>query len=170
MTKDGLNALNLEYNYLNLTAEVTDLSDNTLAQAQYRWLADGSKAGVRNNPTGSSGLEYLGSLVYKRDNTGLKLESAGFGGGRIEVSQGTVGNVYTPNYYITDHLGARQPFPAATSPPSAPAGLTARRPLRGISSPATRISRSSPTSTPMQGRGSSGRFYRSSPGPIHSQR
>ncbi len=104
MTTDGLNVLNLEYNYLNLTAEVSDLSDNTLAQ--YRWLADGSKAGVRNSATGSSGLEYLGSLVYKRDNTGLKLESAGFGGGRIEVSQGSGGNVYNPNYYLTDHLSS----------------------------------------------------------------
>ncbi len=47
-----------------------------------------------------------GSLVYKRDNTGLKLESAAVGGGRIEVSQGTGGRTYTPNYQITDHLGS----------------------------------------------------------------
>ncbi len=102
--KDGLNALNLEYNFLNLTAVVRNNSN--VVQAQYRWLADGTKAGVRNSATGTSGLEYLGSLVYKRDNAGLKLESAGFGGGRIEVSHSSGGSVYTPNYYIVDHLGS----------------------------------------------------------------
>ncbi|MDR1671657.1 MAG: hypothetical protein LBR57_03965 [Alistipes sp.] len=96
--------LDYGYNFLNLTAEARDLSDNVLAQ--YRWLADGTKAGVRDTAAGANGYEYLGSLVYKRLNGQLQLESAAFGGGRIEVSQGSSGASYTPNYYLTDHLGS----------------------------------------------------------------
>jgi RHS repeat-associated protein len=103
MTKDGLNSLQLEYNFLNLTGKVSDMSGNALAN--YSWLADGTKTGVRD-ATGTSGYEYIGSLVYKYVNGELQLESAGFGGGRIEVSNGSDGNIYTPNYYITDHLGS----------------------------------------------------------------
>ncbi len=103
MTKDGLNALNLQYNFLNLTSEVRDLSDNILAE--YRWLADGTKVGVKD-AAGTQGLEYIGSLIYKRVGGELQLESTDFGGGRIEVSEGNLGNIYTPNYYFIDHLGS----------------------------------------------------------------
>lgn len=44
MTSDGYNALKLKYNYLNLTAVASDMSDNV--QATYSWLADGTKLGV----------------------------------------------------------------------------------------------------------------------------
>jgi RHS repeat-associated protein len=52
------------------------------------------------------GLEYTGSLIYRRNGNTLELESTSFGGGRIEVSEGTSGNIYTPNYFLTDHLGS----------------------------------------------------------------
>jgi RHS repeat-associated protein len=102
MTTDGLNALQLEYNFLNLTGEVSDSSGDPLAT--YTWLADGTKVGVVDDD--GHGLEYTGSLIYKRNGTSLELESTSFGGGRIEVSEGTSGNIYTPNYFLTDHLGS----------------------------------------------------------------
>ncbi len=45
----------------------------------YRWLADGTKAGVTDN--NGNGFEYLGSFVYVRDASGLNLESVGFSSG-----------------------------------------------------------------------------------------
>jgi RHS repeat-associated protein len=85
-----------------LTGEVSDSSGDPLAT--YTWLADGTKVGVIDGD--GHGLEYTGSLIYKRNGTTLELESTSFGGGRIEVSEGTSGNIYTPNYFLTDHLGS----------------------------------------------------------------
>ncbi|MDL2320477.1 DUF6443 domain-containing protein, partial [Alistipes sp. OttesenSCG-928-B03] len=102
-TRDGLNGLDLKYNFLNLIAEV---SVGGVPKATYSWRADGVKTGVRGE-TESEGLEYLGSLIYKRTaGGGLALESAGFSNGRILAAEGSAGAVYTPNYFITDHLGS----------------------------------------------------------------
>ncbi len=55
----------------------------------------------------TGGLEYLGSLIYKRNaDNELTLESTSFGGGRIEVAETSDGLSYTPNYFIADHLGS----------------------------------------------------------------
>jgi RHS repeat-associated protein len=58
-------------------------------------------------------MEYLGSLIYRRNTQGgpLTLESASFGSGRITVSEtdngsGGIQRKYTPNYFVTDHLGS----------------------------------------------------------------
>jgi RHS repeat-associated protein len=64
-------------------------------------LADGSKVGVKDG-AGSTGSEYLGSLIYQRVGGALVLESTGFGGGRINVASGGS----SVDYYITDHLGS----------------------------------------------------------------
>ena len=70
--------------------------------AIYRWLADGTKAGVRNSAN-SQGYDYLGSLIYKRTGSStVELESAGFGGGRINKTSSS----YEVNYHIADHLGS----------------------------------------------------------------
>jgi hypothetical protein len=53
-TTDGLNALKLEYNFLNVTGVVR--TTGGAIQAQYRWLADGSKVGVKDG-AGSTGSE-----------------------------------------------------------------------------------------------------------------
>jgi RHS repeat-associated protein len=104
MTTDGLNSLDFNYNYLNLLGEVRDSSDDLVAK--YTFLADGTKAGVVNGE-GDFGLEYLGSLVYQRNSSDeITLESAAFGGGRILVSDTGTGYSYTPNYFLTDHLGS----------------------------------------------------------------
>ncbi len=100
MTKDGLNALNLEYNYLNLTGDVKVANGSIVAR--YSWLADGTKTGVKHL-SGTPGFEYLGSLIYQRNSSGgLVLESTGFGGGRINKTSSN----YEVNYHITDHLGS----------------------------------------------------------------
>ncbi|MDL2320624.1 hypothetical protein LJC45_05790 [Alistipes sp. OttesenSCG-928-B03] len=46
-------------------------------------------------------------MIYKRTSGGgLALESAGFSNGRILAAEGSAGAVYSPNYFITDHLGS----------------------------------------------------------------
>ncbi len=89
-------------------------------KAAYRWLADGRKAGVLDG-TGEHGFEYLGSLVYEHTPDGLRLESAAFGGGRIIASQTGNGSgasmSYTPNYFLTDHLGSTRVVVNGTDAP-----------------------------------------------------
>ncbi len=80
------------------------MKQGSTVKAQYRWLADGTKAGVKDNQYGSQGYEYLGSLVYRRTgSSSVILESTGFGGGRINRTS-TGG--YELNYQITDYLGS----------------------------------------------------------------
>ncbi len=107
MTHDGMRGVDLEYNSLNLIKKV---SQGNTANATYRWLADGTKAGVTDNE--GNGFEYLGSFVYQRDAAGLNLESTSFGAGRFVAS--STGEM-TPYYHITDHLGSvRTIFTMAT--------------------------------------------------------
>ncbi len=89
-------------------SRVKDTSNNTLAT--YKWLADGRKASAVNGDN-TFGLEYLGSLVYKKNGGTLELESTAFGGGRINKAS----NDYEVNYFLTDHLGStRAVFNAAS--------------------------------------------------------
>lgn len=103
MIRDGLNSLKLTYNYLNLISEVRSQDDNLLAQ--YTYLADGTKIGVRDG-SGNNGLDYVGSFVYRIRDGVRTLESVAFGGGRIMVSISGETTNYEPNYFITDHLGS----------------------------------------------------------------
>jgi RHS repeat-associated protein len=104
MAKNQREGLGYGYNFLNLLG---DVKSGSTVKATYRWLADGTKAGVKT-PAGTAGYEYLGSLIYTRNSTGgLDLESAAFGGGRIEVSKDIDDNrVYATSYHLTDHLGS----------------------------------------------------------------
>jgi RHS repeat-associated protein len=85
------------------------LQNNTV-KATYTYLADGTKLSaiattVIMIPSYSikiSGFMYLGSMVYKLENSGLALESTSFGGGRVNKTN----NTYDINYFITDHLGS----------------------------------------------------------------
>lgn len=103
MIRDGLNSLKLTYNSLNLISEVRDQADNLLAQ--YTYLADGTKIGVRDG-SGMNGLDYIGSLVYRVQNGVKTLESVAFGGGRIIAGISGETTNFDPNYFITDHLGS----------------------------------------------------------------
>ena len=100
MTSDSRKALNFEYNSLNLLREVKTTAGTT--KARYRWLADGSKLSVRDGE-GNAGFDYLGSLTFKVDRAGRRLETAAFDGGIFRVGEN--GQVEV-NYFITDHLGS----------------------------------------------------------------
>ena len=72
----------------------------------YSYLADGTK--VRAVDADGEGLEYRGSLTFRRSSDGtLTPESIAFPGGRFVAMQGAEGNIQmVPNYHISDHLGS----------------------------------------------------------------
>ena len=82
------------------------------AKALYAYNADGTKVCART--ASGYGFDYLGSLIYQRDGSGTRLESALFGGGRLVSALHFVGarprsiqfSLYEPEYYLTDHLGS----------------------------------------------------------------
>lgn len=97
MTHDGPNNLDLTYNYLNLTEKV--LREGTTL-ANYAYLSDGTKLSATD--ADGNGLYYLGSLVYRKQDSNLSLESAAFSSGRFA----TTDNGIEPHYFLTDHLGS----------------------------------------------------------------
>ena len=101
VTKDWERGLDMSYNCLNLLEYASDNDANAI---NYCYLADGTKLSVTD--VGENGLYYLGSLVYKKQNGVLLLESASFGGGRILAAATTNGVIYSPQYHLTDHLGS----------------------------------------------------------------
>ena len=88
-----------DYNSLNLLSEVR--RDGQPA-AKYDWLADGTKLGVCDG-SGTDGFEYVGSLIYRKSNSGLHLGEALFGDGVIRVNENGTQEV---DYFLTDHLGS----------------------------------------------------------------
>lgn len=97
MTNDGLNGFGVSYNHLNLIEKV--LRGNTIV-AKYSYLSDGTKLSAFNSE--DDGLEYHGSLVYKKQGGGISLESAGFTGGRFISTT----NGLETYFHLTDHLGS----------------------------------------------------------------
>ena len=95
MTHDGVNNLDLNYNYLNLIEKV-ERDGSTLAK--YSYLADGTKLSATDAE--GNGLYYIGSLVYQKQNGTLLLKSAGFNGGRFVATSNST-ELY---YFLTDHL------------------------------------------------------------------
>ena len=99
MVYDSRRGLNLQYNFINLIRNVSDLSTGTV-KAAYTYSADGVKRRVED--ADRRGYRYRGDLVYRLENGISTLESASFAGGRIVRS----GSDYLPKYFITDHLGS----------------------------------------------------------------
>lgn len=97
MITDSRNTLNFTYNVLNL---LHDVKIGSVTKVKYYYLGDGTKLRVRDAE--GNGFDYLGSLMYKNDATGLQLEAANFGGGVIRMNNGDIGI----NYFLTDHLGS----------------------------------------------------------------
>lgn len=97
MTYDGANNLDIAYNCLNMIQKVE--KGGTLL-ANYSYLTDSTKFSAVK--ASGEGLYYLGSLVYKRQNNKLMLESATFSGGRFVSSS----NGIETHYFVTDHLGS----------------------------------------------------------------
>ena len=94
LTKDSRKGLEYKYNRLNLLEEVW--KDGEM-KAQYNYLADGTKLGVRDG-SGKNGYDYVGSVVYKVVD------------GRREFDRAIAGDVhFTANgirYALTDQLGS----------------------------------------------------------------
>ena len=95
---DNHSDLYLEWNNLNLIKKVSD-SNGVLVN--YSYLADGTK--VRALDASGDGLEYRGSLTFRRSGTSLTLEGISFPGGRfVTKSDGSL----ALRYHITDYLGS----------------------------------------------------------------
>lgn len=90
--------LNLIYNHLNLIEKVRN---NGVVQANYSYLADGTKLSGLNSE--DCGLVYLGSLVYLKLYSEYFLKNARFSGGRLYTN---LKDDSVPVYHITDHLGS----------------------------------------------------------------
>ena len=57
------------------------------------------------------GLLYLGSLIYRKQEESISLESAGFAGGRFVARETAAGSkVMVPMLHVTDHLGSVRAF------------------------------------------------------------
>ena len=103
MTYDASSGFSIEWNDLNLIKKVSD-GDGVLVN--YTYLADGTK--IRAVDADGEGLEYRGSLTFRRSSDGtLTPESIAFPGGRFVAMQGSDGSIQMmPNYHISDHLGS----------------------------------------------------------------
>ena len=103
ITYDAASGLSMQWSPLNLIKKVSD-SNGVLVN--YSYLADGTK--IRAVDADGEGLEYRGSLTFRRSSDGtLTPESIAFSGGRIVAVTGSGGAVsFVANHHVTDHLGS----------------------------------------------------------------
>ena len=103
ITYDVTSGLTMEWNHLDLIKKV---SNNSGVLINYTYLSDGTK--VRSVDASGEGLEYRGSLTFRRSSDGtLTPEGIAFPGGRFVAMQGADGSIQmVPNYHIADHLGS----------------------------------------------------------------
>ena len=103
ITYDVTSGLTMEWNHLDLIKKV---SNNSGVLINYTYLSDGTK--VRSVDVSGEGLEYRGSLTFRRSSDGtLTAEGIAFPGGRFVAMQGSDGCIQmVPNYHIADHLGS----------------------------------------------------------------
>ena len=103
ITYNVTSGLTMEWNHLDLIKKV---SNNSGVLINYTYLSDGTK--VRSVDASGEGLEYRGSLTFRRSSDGtLTPESIAFPGGRFIAMQGADGSIQmVPNYHIADHLGS----------------------------------------------------------------
>ena len=92
----------LEWNSIGLIKKVSG-TGGTLVN--YSYLADGTKISALDDQ--GNGLEYRGSLTFRRNGSNLQIEGIDFPGGRFVAQEnGTGGITLVPHYHITDHLGS----------------------------------------------------------------
>ena len=102
VTYDSASGTTLEWNTLGLIKKVSAI-DGTLVN--YSYLADGTKISALDDQ--GNGLEYRGSLTFRRNGSSLQIEGIDFPGGRFVAKEnGTDGITLVPHYHITDHLGS----------------------------------------------------------------
>ena len=100
LLEDERRGLLFGYNGLGLLETVSGTGGSL--QARYRWLADGTKLGVRDG-SGENGYDYAGSFVYRVSGGERELEGVLWEGGVIRLD--STGK-QVPRYFIRDHLGS----------------------------------------------------------------
>ena len=90
--------LQMSYNLCNLPTQITTVNGKTV---KYTYFADGTK--FKAVDAVGSGFVYTSSLRWSVENGALVPESIAITGGRA-VCDST--NMWSANYYITDHLGS----------------------------------------------------------------
>ena len=98
MTQNVEAGLQMSYNLCNLPSQITTVNGKTV---KYTYFADGTKFKAVN--AAGNGFAYTGSLRWRVENGTLTPESMAITGGRA-VCDST--NMWSANYYITDHLGS----------------------------------------------------------------
>ena len=98
--------MSLDWNNLGLVEKVS-LGDTVLVN--YAYLADSTKVSALDDD--GDGLLYLGSLIYRKQEESISLESAGFAGGRFVARETAAGSkVMVPMIHVADHLGSVRAF------------------------------------------------------------
>ena len=100
LLEDERRGLLFGYNGLGLLETVSGTGGSL--QARYRWLADGTKLGVRDG-SGENGYDYAGSFVYRVSGGERELEGVLWEGGVIRLD--STGK-QVARYFIRDHLGS----------------------------------------------------------------
>ena len=93
ITTEGVNGLQISYNFLNLPTQIFCWGDYP---DYYAYLADGTK--ILHEYSDGKQDRYIGSLVYEYESA----PTMAFGGGRI-IGTGDGSEVH---YFLTDHLGS----------------------------------------------------------------
>ncbi len=102
VTYDSTSGTTLEWNSIGLIKKVSGTSGTLV---NYSYLADGTKISALDDQ--GNGLEYRGSLTFRRNGSSLQIEGIDFPGGRFVAQEnGTGGITLVPHYHITDHLGS----------------------------------------------------------------
>ena len=94
----GCGGLQISYNICNLPKQITAANGTSV---KYSYFADGTK--FKAVDAAGNGFAYTGSLRWSVQNGALTPESVAITGGRA-VCDST--NMWSANYYITDHLGS----------------------------------------------------------------
>ena len=100
LLEDERRGLSFGYNGLGLLETVRGTGGSL--QSRYRWLADGTKLGVRDG-SGEDGYDYAGSFVYRVSGGERELEGVLWEGGVIRLDST---GAQAARYFIRDHLGS----------------------------------------------------------------
>lgn len=79
MVYDSRKNLTYLYNFLNL---VDTVKQNQSIKATYKWSANGMKLSVRDG-AGTNGFDYVGSVVYSRNEQSINIDAIQFDHGVI---------------------------------------------------------------------------------------
>lgn len=100
MIHNGMTGQQIAYNDLDL---VRNIESNGTTLVNYSYLADGTKFSAFDDE--GRGLEYHGSLTFRKVGASRQVESREFSCGRIYIMLGT-STPFVPFYHVKDYLGS----------------------------------------------------------------